>query len=428
MPPRSCRVALVAALVMLTASGRAWAQSQIVSEQVIRPAPEDDHARGGDDVDLNFGASVAISGRTAAIGIPHEVEEQQSGRGPGRVGIYSKTEEGWARSATLLPSNATDVRFGRELDLCGNLLIVEAERSTYVFRGHGTHWREIQRIAVRSPDKAIGPLVCGNDSFVQGVTRLDEQGEPRSTVDVYEQRRGHVFERVAKLRASDPGTSLGGGLAMERGIVVTGSSDGIHVFVRHGHRWIERQKIESAGPDGARIGGSVAIRDRIIIAGAPQVEVSAEPPAPVPDGDAFVFLPYRHGWFESQSLNNPPALPELGSSGLFGSQIAMGRQLAAVVAPLSDSDQIFNKGVVVVFDRIGEHFTLARAVHEASEDRRIPDIDMSGRRLILGDQEPRSPFARPVVGRVVIIEFEASPAPVTDTDHEDADQSDADEP
>ena len=417
--PLNTHIAPFAMLLMLTATGPAWAQSQIVSQQVIFPAPEDEHARGGDNVDLNFGAAVAISGRTVAIGIPHNVEEQ-SGPGPGRVGIYSKTEAGWVRSATLLPSNASDVRFGRNLDLCGNLLIVEAEASTYVFRGRGTHWREIQRIALSSPDKAIGPLVCGNESFAQSVRKFNDQGEFRGTVDVYEQRRGHDFERVAKLRASDPNDNIGDSLAMERGILVASSSDGFDVFIRHGHRWIDRQHFQSPG-------GSLAIRDRIIIRGAPQVEVSAEPPAPVPDGDAFVYLPYRNSWFESQSLNSPPALPELDSSGGFGAQIAMGRHLAAVVVPETHSNEISDIAAVVMFDRIGAHFTLARAVFQASPDFTIPDIDMSGRLLIVG-VDTNVFFHGVNDGRVVILEFEASPAPVTQTDHEeDADQGEADE-
>ena len=427
MPLTTFRIAPVATLFLLTATGPAWAQSQTVSQQVILPTVEDSHARGGQDVDLNFGVAVAISGGTAAIGIPYVIEDD--GSGPGRVGIYSKTEAGWVRTATLLPSNASDIWFGRELDLCGNLLIVEAVESTYVFRGRGTHWREIQRIPLSSPDTGLGTLVCGNDSFAQSVSTLNHRGEHRQTVHVYEQRRGNNFERVANLRASDPNDVIGHSLAMERGILVAGSyPDGAYVFVRHGHRWIERQKLQSFGSNGAGINAAVAIRDRIIIAGAPGVEVSAEPPAPVPDGVAFAYLPYRNSWFESQTLNNPPALPGLDSSGGFGAQIAMGRHLAAVLVPLSHSDQIFNTSAVVVFDRIGGEFTRAREVYAEDEDRTIPDIDMSGRRLIVGINTNRFGPGSANVGQVVILEFEASPAPVTQTDQEEADQGEADEP
>ena len=81
-----------------------------------------------------------------------------------------------------------------------------------------------------------------------------------------------------------------------------------------------------------------------------------------------------------------------------------------------------------MFDRLGEEFTLARGVYGAGEESEIiPDIDMSGRRLILGREISRR-FNSIIIGRVVILEFEASPAPVTQTDREDADRGEADEP
>ena len=160
--------------LLLIASAPARAQSA-PSHVTLYPTNEDRHARQGDHVDLNFGAAVAISGATAAVGIPHDVEEQV-GPGPGRVGIYSRTDAGWIRTATLLASNVDDVRFGLDLVLCGDLLIARAETSTYVFRGRGAQWREIQRIALSSPNEAFGALACNTESFALGVSRLDDPG------------------------------------------------------------------------------------------------------------------------------------------------------------------------------------------------------------------------------------------------------------
>jgi hypothetical protein len=213
----------------------------------------------------------------------------------------------------LLPSNASDVRFGRDLDLCGNLLIVQQKRVPTCSAVTARNWREIQRIALSSPDTAPRHSRVQQRSFAQSVRTLNRQGEPRGAVLVYEQRRGNDFERVAKLRASDPTTSSATAWRWSAAFSLHGSyPDGAYVFVRHGHRWVERQKLQSFGANGAGINAAVAIRDRIIIAGAPGVEVSAEPPAPVPDGVAFAYLPYRNGWFESQTLNDLSALPELG--------------------------------------------------------------------------------------------------------------------
>ena len=84
--------------------------------------------------------------------------------------------------------------------------------------------------------------------------------------------------------------------------------------------------------------------------------------------------------------------------------------------------------MVIAFDRIGEEFTLAHGVYGAGgDDETIPDIDMSGRRLIVSEYASRFLYSR-ILGQVTILEFEASPAPVTQTDREDADQVEVDEP
>lgn len=420
MSRNAVRIAPFAVLLLLTATAPTSGQSQVVSTEVIRPAAEDLAAVAGIHANVNFGAAVALSGGTAAIGIPHDVEEQPL-PGPGRVGIYSKTEAGWIRTATLLPSNANDFRFGRDVDVCRNLAVVAAETSTYVFRRRGLQWREVRRIGLPSPDSVLGPVVCSNDSFAQSVSTLNDQGERiGGTVHVYERRGGGAFELVAKLRASDPNYSIGRSLAMERGVLVAGSEpDAAHVFVRHGRRWIEREKLPSTVPDGAEFGAAVAIRDRIIIVGAPGADVPDDSGAPNPEGDAFAYLPHRGIWFESQSLNNPP-LPELAPSARFGSKVAMGRRLAAVAVPVTVADNIRPMSVVTMFDRSGAHFTPMHLGFSAGpDDQTIPDIDVSGRRLILSVHESLR-FNDRVLGLVVIREFEPSPDPVTQTDAEEA--------
>jgi hypothetical protein len=108
----------------------------------------------------------------------------------------------------------------------------------------------------------------------------------------------------------------------------------------------------------------------------------------------------------------------------------MGRHLAAVLVSGSHSDERSNIAAVIMFDRVGAHFTFARGVYAAPEDETITDIDMSGRRLIVGGCTNR--FGRGGVnnGRVNVLEFEPSPAPISETDREEADESEseADEP
>lgn len=403
------RAAPLAILLLLAAVAPAAGQSQVVSRGGFGPTAEDLEARGGIHVDLNFGAAVALSGGTAAIGIPYTMEEPEYGPGPGRVGIYSKTEAGWIRTATLLPSNPSDIRFGRDVDVCRNLAVVAAENSTYVFQRRGAHWREIKRIGPPSPGSVLGPVVCDEDSFAQSVGSRNDEGQVVwGTVHMYERRRGDDFQLVAKLRASDPNDSIGRSLAMERDVLVAGSEpDAAYVFARHGGRWIERQKLQSPVPDGSSFGAAVAIRDRIIIAGAPGVDLPNEDPFVYsPEGDAFVFLPHRGTWFESQRLNPPP--PSILSSGRFGEKVAMGRRLAAVCVPFTQTDNPRAVSTVIVFDRIGAEFTPVDRFTAGYEWESIRDIDMSGRRLILGVHESAYLYG-PILGYAVIIEYEPSP-------------------
>jgi len=404
MTATTVRIAPLAVWLLLVAAP-AFGQSAIVSSVTLRPTAEDREATGP-HVSVNFGASVALSGTTAAIGIPHEVEDQPQRFGPGRVGIYTKVQADWIRTATLVPSNPSDTRLGRDVDICGDLVVAAAENSTYVFQRRGGQWREIKRIGLPSPDSVPGPVVCSGNSFAQSFSRRDDQGQPvAARVYVYERTRGGDFALVAKLRASDPNDQIGRSIAMERGILVAGSEpDALYVFARHRDRWIERQKLQSPVAGGGDFGAAVAIRDRIIIGGAPGVDLPDEFRS---DGDAFVFLPHRGSWFQSQSLNAP--LPELSPSAQFGSKVAMGRRLAAVGVPITAADEIRPTSVVTVFDRIGAEFTPAHTGYGAGpDDQTIPDFDMSGRRLIVSEHESFRLFG-PILGKVTILEFEPSP-------------------
>ena len=398
------RIAPLAVLLLLVAAP-AFSQSAIVASVTLFPTLEDREVTGP-DVSVNFGASVALSGTTAAIGIPHEIQDQPQPFGPGRVGIYTKMQGDWIRTATLVPSNPNDTRLGRDVDICGDLVIAEADSSTYVFQRRRGQWHEIKRIGLPSPDSVQGPVVCSGDSFAQSVGRLDDFGRfAARRVNVYERRRNGNFALVAKLRASDPNDRIGRSIAMDHGILVAGASpDAVYVFVRHHGRWIESQKLQSPVAGGGGFGAAVAIRDRIIIVGAPAVDL---PDEFMSDGDAFVYLPHRGTWFESQSLNAP--LPELSPSNQFGAKVAMGRRLAAVGVPFTVMDQIRPISVVSVFDRIGDEFTPAHQGYSAGpDDQTIPDFDMSGRRLIVSEHESLQRNGQ-IFGRVEIIEFEPSP-------------------
>ena len=96
MTATTVRIAPLAVWLLLVAAP-AFGQSAIVSSVTLRPTAEDREATGP-HVSVNFGASVALSGTTAAIGIPHEVEDQPQRRAAfvakARSGGIGMTTEG----------------------------------------------------------------------------------------------------------------------------------------------------------------------------------------------------------------------------------------------------------------------------------------------------------------------------------------------
>jgi len=395
----SIRIASLAILLLLFAAP-GFGQSTVVSRVGLLPTAEDREATGP-HVNMNFGAAVALSGTTPAIGIPHEIEDQPQPFGPGRVGIYTKMDAGWIRTATLLPSNPDDTRLGRDVDICGNFVVALADRSTYVFQRRGGQWREIKRIGLPSPDSVLQSVVCSGNSFAESVSRHNAQGELVRRVYVYQSTHGADFALVAKLRASDPNDQIGRSIAMDHGILVTGTDpDGVYIFVRQRGRWIERQKLQSPAAGGGGFGAAVAIHDRTILVGAPAVDLPEEF---LTDGDAYVYLPHRGTWFESQSLNTPQ--PETGPIVGFGAKVAMGRRLAAV----SFTSVVLIRPVIEItmFDRLGAEFTPGVEAYSATDAASVPDLDMSGRRVIVSEHLEFPPGV-PDPGSATIVEFESS--------------------
>jgi hypothetical protein len=265
--------------------------------------------------------------------------------------------EGWVRTATLTGSSS-DVRFGHAIDLDGHTAVIGADDAAYVYRKQG-------------------------------------------------------LRRIAALRASDASANdrFGASLAMERDVLVVrapnlgGPSGGVvpgaaYVFARRGHQWIEQQKlVGSDALPGSRFGDSVAIENRAILVGAPYRNAPGEPCGTFsPEGNAYVFLPYRGTWFESQTLNGDARF-----CALFGNDVAMGRGLVAVTTPIFEA-MLGTDGAALAFDWAGQELGSARQVTRTSGGDAITDLDFSGRTLIAGILNSVA-FEGVVIGSVRILEF-----------------------
>jgi hypothetical protein len=124
-------------------------------------------------------------------------------------------------------------------------------------------------------------------------------------------------------------------------------------------------------------GASVAIRTRVIVVGAPRADLGLDEEGVGPLlGNAYVFLPSRYGWYESQKINDATDnFPTVG----IGVDVAIGNGLLALTAS-GNTGRIRDVDRVFVYDWVDGQFQFERKVVEF--EGTIPDIDMAGRELI----------------------------------------------
>jgi len=85
--------------------------------------------------------------------------------------------------------------------------------------------------------------------------------------------------------------------------------------------------------------------------------------------------------------------------------VAMGRRLAAV----SFTSVVLIRPVIEItmFDRLGAEFTPGVEAYSATDAASVPDLDMSGRRVIVSEHLEFPPGV-PDPGSATIVEFESS--------------------
>jgi hypothetical protein len=405
--------------VMLGVGARpVFAQVPVVATHTLTPTA-DDLGDVPEEAHIQFGAAVSIDVDRVAVGMPTYTEHVGTA-GPGRVGIYERTTEGWRRTATLSPSNPDDSLFGTEVDLDGDTVAVGAQGGVaYLFRAQNGAWRQIGRVAVGDRDRTLETHVA-YDSGVLALGRIgyDEDGNDLPG-QVYLYKRGGAkrgLHRIATLQASDGfrGDRFGSSLAMERSVLVVGAPNFIiappaaYVFTRHGHDWTERQKLSGStagtGTTGVfnAFGASVAIHDRVILGGAPNADVlrgADDEDTTSPEGLGYVFLPYGGGWSESQVLNAE------GQFFLrFGRKVAMGRRMVAAMIPTVSPFLSAVQGSVAVFDWVGQELRYGRKALTTPQGWFAADVDFSGRTLVVGMNESLALFSNSI-GSVAIVEY-----------------------
>jgi hypothetical protein len=209
-----------------------------------------------------FGAAVALSGDTAAIGAP--IDDSQTGA----AWVFVRTGAGWAPQARLRASDreAFDA-FGNAVAISGDTVIVGTwlddtevfdQGSAYVFTRSGSTWSEQQHLLASDGDfgdwfgNAVA--IAGDTALVGAWLDDTAAGENAGSAYVFVRSDG-VWSEQAHLVPSDgaPLDFFGNAVALAgRTAVVGGYLDdspnavdrgSAYVFMRSGGAWQERARL-----------------------------------------------------------------------------------------------------------------------------------------------------------------------------------------
>ena len=189
-----------------------------------------------------FGATVALSGGTLAVGAPLEAsaatgingnQNDNSAGSSGAVYVFQRTGQTWTQQAYIKASNSRDhLEFGDSISLSEDTLAVGAPSEStgasdsgaaYVFTRSGTQWTEQAFLKASNPDaldlfgssvSISGDLLVvgarGEDSIATGVNGNQSDNSAKWAGAAYSfARSGAVWTQQAYLKASN--TWLGRG-------------------------------------------------------------------------------------------------------------------------------------------------------------------------------------------------------------------------
>jgi hypothetical protein len=319
--------------------------------------------------DDRFGASVALSGDTLAVGARTESsaaegvggnEDNDAAEGSGAVYVFRRTGTTWQQEAYLKASNTgSNDSFGTSVAVSGDLLAVGA---------------------------------TGEDSAAEGVGGDQDDDSVTESGAVYVFRRdGTTWQQEAYLKASNTGGSdfFGTSMALAGDTLAVGAtgedsaaqgvdgdqtddsaarSGAVYVFRRDDSGWQQEAYLKASNTEGEdEFGLSVALSGETLVVGAP-FEDSAAPgvggdqsdeQAPA-SGAVYVFRRAGATWQQEKYIK--ASNPDVNDQ--FGTSVALSGDVLAVGARGEDSgakgvngdqgnDERIGSGAVYVFRRTG---------------------------------------------------------------------------
>jgi len=363
-----------------------------------------------------FGAAVAVSGDTVAVGSP----------GPGATGsvlVFVRSGSAWAEQARFGGSSGgPSDGFGGALDLEGDRLLVGAPGATgspatggaYVFERTGSTWTEVALLLPfngKAGDAFGSSVALWGDEALIGSPDDDVFGESDGGSAYVFVRSGTVWSQQDKLRASvmTAQDRFGTSVALEGGEALVGSpgrdlgaavdAGSFYVFTRSGTDWSE-SAILTASDAGAgdRFGACLARSRDTLFVGAPLDDNSGGLDA----GSAYLFTRSGTIWSEQASLT--ASTRGLGSE--FGSAVALSGGVCAIGAPGFDLPGMPDLGRAYLFESPASAWTEKAALSSPEAGAREAygtSLALSGDRALVGDPQEDSAGGTDAGGAYVML-------------------------
>lgn len=292
-----------------------------------------------------FGASVAISGSSVAIGAPSQTQS-------GAVYIFKRTHGGaWQQSAEVTPPDGqTDDAFGASVSFVGKTLVVGAPRhasssgTVYIFGLSHGRWTLVQELSPTNPRPGLSTF--GFSVSLSGKNLAIGRQGGSGDAYIFTHDHGRWLQAV-ELTVSPYDTSFGNAVALSGStLAVSGNLDGNqYLFGRASSSWTQSSVLglgDSDSPQGIALAGTT------LVIGVPYPDST--------HGVVDVEVANGSTWTHQQTLVAPDAATE----DEFGYSVALSGSLVLVGARGQDS---FN-GAAYMFERLGTQWS---ELHEFSD-------------------------------------------------------------
>lgn len=370
-------------------------------------------APGGSAGDL-FGSSVAINKRIVVVGAPYRTVHGH--RRQGAAYVFVKPRSGWAHAKpvatlTVAKGHARDY-FGASVAVSGRTIAVGApfvskgsnshEGAVYLFTEPAAGWSAARHPTGRlfpsdrtSGDTFGASLAASSRTFVVGAPlHLVGQHARQGSAYVYVEPHGGWLthnRQTAELTAADgePGTEVGYSVAVSGRTVVAGAvyakvgshagAGAVYVFTEPRSGW--RNALSTArltvrhAHSSQYLGYAVAVSGRTIAAGAPDSKVGHNKL----QGLTYVFTrPETGGWKNGHQQATLSVRPGVADAYVGEGVAASGRRIIAS-----------GFGLVSIFDRPsngwrGSHHQQVQLSGTSSADLLGPRVAMSGSTIVAG--------------------------------------------